>query len=172
MINLMLYIIILIAGIGVGYLAARPYENRVMHLEDLILALKILQAEMEYRSDPLPILMERISSCTTGKAVVFFRTVCDSLKKDDRYDFSYTWKQAVEDVYSESALVEADRVILANAGIELGKTDMASQQAMFSHLFHKLEKQREQAEEERNTKGRIYRALGTASGVLAVIILL
>lgn len=81
MINLMLYIIILIAGIGVGYLAARPYENRVMHLEDLILALKILQAEMEYRSDPLPILMERISSCTTGKAVIFFRTVCDSLKK-------------------------------------------------------------------------------------------
>ncbi|MGI6733133.1 MAG: hypothetical protein ACOX4J_02985 [Anaerovoracaceae bacterium] len=172
MVNLMLYITILLAGVGVGYLAAKPYENRVIHLEDLILALKIMQAEMEYRNDPLPELMERIACHTTGRATDFLLAVCASLKKDDRYDFYAIWKQAVEDVYGESSLMEEDRMILSNAGIELGKTDIVSQQAMFSHLFKGLEKQRKQAEEERRAKGRIYQALGTASGVLAVIILL
>ena len=172
MVSFILYITILVAGTGVGYLAARPYENRVIHLEDLILALKILQAEMEYRNDPLPELMERVASRTTGKATDFLQTVCTLLKKDDRYDLYDSWEQAVEDVYGESALVEEDRIILCHAGIELGKTDIASQQAMFSHLFKGLEKQRKQAEEERKAKGRIYRALGTASGVLAVIMLL
>ena len=172
MLDLILYITILIAGTGVGYLASRPYENRVIHLEDLILVLKIMQAEMEYRNDPLPELMERIAQGMTGKAGHFLHTVCSLLKKDDRHDLYDSWKQAVDDVYGESSLVDKDKEILSQAGIELGKTDMASQQAMFVHLFQGLEKQRKEADEERRTKCRICRTLGAASGVLVVIMLL
>ncbi len=172
MLNLALYMIILLSGIGAGYMAARPYENRVIHLEDLTLVLKIMQSEMEYRSDPLPQLMERVSQRTKGKAGDFLQTVCRLLKEDDRYDFYDSWKQAVLEVYGESAFTEDDRLILSQAGIELGKTDLLNQQAMFSHLFNGLEKQRKEAGEERKTKGRIYRTLGAACGVLAVIVLL
>ncbi len=172
MLNFILCITILIAGIGVGYLAARPYENRVIHLDELLLTLKIMQAEMEYRSDPLPDLMHRMTHRTTGKASDFLGTVCRLLKKGDRYDLYESWKQAVDEVYGESALASEDRLILSQAGIELGKTDMSNQQAMFAHLFKGLEKQRKEADEARRTKGRIYRTLGTSSGVLAVIMLL
>ena len=172
MLDFILCITILIAGIGVGYLAARPYENRVIHLDELLLILKIMQAEMEYRSDPLPDLMERMAHRTTGKASDFLSSVCRLLKKEDRYDLYESWKQAVDQVYGESALSKEDRLILSQAGIELGKTDMANQQAMFAHLFKGLEKQRKDADEVRRTKGRIYRTLGTSSGVLAVIMLL
>ncbi len=172
MLDFILYITILFAGTGVGYLAARPYENRVIHLDELLLTLKILQAEMEYRSDPLPDLMDRIAGRTTGKASHFLSTVCQLLGKKDRYDLYESWKQAVDEVYGESALASEDKEILSQAGIELGKTDMANQHAMFAHLFKGLENQRKEADEERRKKGRIYRTLGASSGVLAVIMLL
>ena len=172
MLGLILYLTILITAAGAGYMAARTYENRVIHLEDLILVLKILRSEMEYRNDPLPELMERIARRMTGKAGDFLNAVCSFLKGDDRYDFYDSWKEAVNKIYGESALAESDRSILSRAGIELGKTDMSNQLALFAHLFDRLEEQKKEADEERRKKSRICRTLGISLGVLAVIVLL
>lgn len=172
MIKLFLYMIILTGGAGVGYLKARPYENRVMHLDDLILTLKTMESEMEYRSDPLPTLLERIGSKSKDKSGEFLTSLLRLLVDNERLDFYESWKMAVWKVYDGSSLNSEDMDILSKAGIELGKTDMENQKAMFAHLFSGLERQRKDAAEERRIKTKLYRTLGAASGALAVIMLL
>ncbi len=172
MIRAVLCIIILAAGIGSGYLAARPYKNRVIHLQDLMLVLRIMEAEMEYRSEPLPQLMDRLAITAPGKAGDFLLSVLSFLAKEEQYDFYSSWEKAVNHVYRESALTSEDLDIVIHAGIELGKTDMENQRSMFAHLFKGLERQRNEAEKDQKTRERVYRALGSASGAMAVILLL
>jgi stage III sporulation protein AB len=172
MIHFLLYITILTGGIAVGYLGAKPYENRVLHLEDLILTMKVLQAEMAYRRDPLPELLHSIGSKTSDKSGEFLTSVWKILTTEDNTDLYESWLKAVDKTYGESALVHEDRLILARAGIELGKTDLDNQEGLFVHLFGGLEKQIREAEEIRKTKGRVYRTLWTSAGILTIIILL
>ncbi|GAB1475365.1 hypothetical protein MASR2M70_01970 [Bacillota bacterium] len=172
MISFFLYIIILAGGAGAGYLAARPFVNRVIHLDDLIITLKTLQSEMEYRGDPLPALLLRIANDTGGKPGEFFLRVLTLIEENKGMDFYRSWEKAVYEAYSDSALKEDDRLILSQVGIELGKTGIENQQALFAHAFTGLERQRKEADEERRSRGRVYRTLGTAAGILAVIVLL
>lgn len=172
MINIIFYIVILISGISIGYLGARKYENRVIHLDDLILILKTVQAEMEYRLDPLPVLLEQIGKSTDNSAGVFLLAVSNHLKDHGRFNLCESWEYAVLEVYENTALKEEDKTILSQAGIQLGKTDIENQESLFNHVFIGLNRQRVEADEERRTKGKVYRTLGIASGLLAIIILL
>jgi len=165
-----LCILILLSGIGIGHLKARTYENRVYHLQELITALKVLESEMKYRLDPLPDLLLRVSGMKEGLSAALLETAGRLLKDRAERDLPDCWSEAVETVYSESALNKEDRRILADLGIDLGKTDMESQTAMFQRTFSLLEAQAAEAWEENKTKGRMYKSLGTAMGVLIVIL--
>ena len=172
MLNLILYTIIIAAGSGAGYLMARTYENRILHLQDLITALKVLEAEMKYRRDPLPVLFNRIGQFNSGLAGEFFLHVCNGLKGEFSYDFYGSWLSAVNEVYGDSSLTDGDREVLSEVGIELGKTDLSSQQSIFERVYSRLGQKVAEAERDKKTKGKMYQALGTAAGVLVVIVLL
>lgn len=172
MLYFILYLCLLIGGAVSGYLAARPFENRVMHLDDIIFTLRMLQAEMDYLGDPLPVILERVGQRTKEGGGKFLLRVLEILKGNDSFNFYKSWEKAVWDIYGESALKDEDRDILLKTGLELGKTDMESQQALFTHAFTGLERQRKAAYLVSKSKGRVYMALGTASGFLALIILI
>lgn len=167
-----LCILILLAGVGIGWLKAKTYENRVYHLQELITTLKILESEMKYRLDPLPDLFIRVSSIKAGMSSTLLETAGRLLKIQISQDFAECWKEAVEVAYQESALNKEDKRILTDLGIELGKTDMQSQSGMFLRTFTLLESQAEEAIEEKKTKGRMYKSLGPAIGILVVILLI
>ncbi len=152
------------------HLKAKTYENRVYHLQELITALKVLESEMKYRLDPLPDLLLRVSRMKEGLSAAFLETAGMLLRDQAERDLPDCWSEAVETAYSESALNKEDRRILADLGIDLGKTDMESQAAMFLRTFSLLESQAAEASEEKKTKGKMYKSLGTAMGVLIVIL--
>jgi stage III sporulation protein AB len=165
-----LCILILLAGICIGHLKAKTYENRVYHLQELITALKVLESEMKYRLDPLPDLLLRVSRMKEGMSADLLETAGMLLRDQAERDLPDCWSEAVETAYCESALNKEDRRILTDLGIDLGKTDMESQAAMFQRTFSLLEAQAAEALEEKKTKGKMYKSLGTAMGVLIVIL--
>ena len=167
-----LCLLIILAGIAAGQLKAKSYENRVFHLQELITALKILESEMKYRMDPLPDLLIRVSTIKAGMSGDFLETAGRLLKIQIGHDFSECWSDAVETAYQESALNKEDKRILSDLGIELGKTDMDSQTGMFQRTFALLEAQAEEAIEEKKSKGKMYKSLGPAIGILIVIVLI
>ncbi|MBR0596640.1 stage III sporulation protein AB [Sinanaerobacter chloroacetimidivorans] len=171
MVKIILCILIIIAGIAAGHLKARTYENRVLHLQDLITTIKILESEMKYRLDPLPEIFIKISGMKISLAGRLFETTSRLLREDFAHDFANCWNQAVELVYKDSSLTRADKQVLSDLGIELGKTDMGSQYSLFSRAYTLLDAQVAEAAEEKRTKGKMYKSLGTAVGVLVVILL-
>jgi stage III sporulation protein AB len=167
-----LCVLIILAGVGAGRLKAKTLENRVFHLQELITALKILESEMKYRLDPLPDLLLRLGRAKDGMVCEFFETAGRLLKERTSRDSSLCWEEAVETVYHESAMNKEDKQILIDLGIELGKTDMMNQEGLFRRTFSMLEAQCEKAVEEKKTKGKMYQSLGTAVGILIVILLI
>lgn len=167
-----LCIFILLAGIGIGQLKAKTFDNRVFHLQELITTLKVLESEMKYRLDPLPELLIRVSKIKEGMSAALLETAGMLLKNQAARDLPDCWKEAVETAYLESALNKEDKRIIIDLGIELGKTDMESQSGMFLRTLSLLEAQAAEAAEEKKTKGKMYKSLGAAIGVLIVILLI
>lgn len=167
-----LCLFIILAGVGIGQLKAKSYDNRVYHLQELITTLKVLESEMKYRLDPLPNLFLRVSKIKSGMSGALLETAGMLLKNQAGRDLPDCWLEAVETAYLESALNKEDKRIIADLGIELGKTDMESQSSMFLRTFSLLEAQAVEAAEEKKTKGKMYKSLGSAIGVLIVILLI
>ena len=167
-----LCLMILLAGAVAGKLKAKVLDNRVIHLRELITALKVLESEMKYRLDPLPELLIRLGSARESLVNEFFETAGRLLNQRTGRDLSLCWEEAVETVYRESALCKEDRQILIDLGTGLGKTDLVSQEGLFRRTFSILEAQSAKAEEEKKTKGKMYQSLGTAVGILIVILLI
>jgi len=166
----LLCLVIILAGIGAGRLKAKTYDNRVFHLQELITTLKILEAEMKYRMDPLPELLQRVGGIREGMSAVLLKTAAGLLKDQAARDLPECWREAVETAYLESALKKEDKQILSDLGIELGRTDLASQSGMFLRTLSLLEAQTAEAILEEKTKGKMYKSLGAAIGVLIVIL--
>ena len=169
-VKIILCIVIILAGIFAGQLKAKTYENRLSHIQNCITALKILESEMKYRLDPLPVLFLRISKLKNDSSGVFFHRVFTLLTASDHPEFTICWTRAVEEVFSDSTLNKMDKQILADLGIELGKTDMGSQFSLFSRTFSLLEDQAAEAAEIKKIKGRMYKSLGAAAGFAIVIL--
>lgn len=167
-----LCILIILSGIAIGHLKAKTYENRVYHLQELITTLKVLESEMKYRMDPLPDLLIRISKIKEGMSAVLMESAGLLLQSRNAFDLPGCWKEAVETAYMESALNKEDKRILTDLGIELGKTDMVNQSGMFQRTVSLLEAQAAEAAEDNKTKGKMYKSLGAAIGVLIVIVLI
>ncbi|MGI6727808.1 MAG: hypothetical protein ACOX4P_04495 [Anaerovoracaceae bacterium] len=172
MLKLILFIIIIGSSSGAGYLITTPYENRIYQLQELTMTFKVLEAEMKYRKDPIPVLLYRIGKSNPGKAGDFFLKVHQGLKETYAFDFYSCWTWAIKEIYEDSALTEKDREVISEVGIELGKTDIDNQQSLFARVFSRLEYQVTDAEEEKKIKGKMYRSIGTAIGILVVIVLL
>lgn len=166
-----LCILIILAGVAIGQLKAKTYDNRVYHLQELITTLKVLESEMKYRMDPLPDLLIRVSKIKEGMSAALLESAGLLLSSRNAFDLPACWQEAVETAYMESALNKEDRRILTDLGIELGKTDMTNQSGMFQRTVSLLEAQAAEAAEERKTKGKMYKSLGAAMGVLIVIVL-
>ena len=170
--KILVCILIFFTGAAAGRLKAKTYDNRIYHLQELISLLKVLESEMKYRLDPLPDLLIRVSGIKDGMCAVFFETAGRLMKNQTGRDLADCWKEAVETAFHESALRNEDKRILIDMSIELGKTDMENQSSLFRRTFMLLEAQESEAAEEKKTKGRMYKSLGTAIGLLIIIVLI
>jgi stage III sporulation protein AB len=122
--------------------------------------------------DPLPDLLIRVSKLKEVMSATLLESAGLLLKSRNSFDLPECWKEAVETAYMEGALNKEDKRILTDLGIELGKTDMANQSGMFQRTISLLEAQAAEAAEEKKTKGKMYKSLGAAMGVLIVIVLI
>ncbi len=127
-----LCLIIVFACGGLGLLKAQTYSARLEDLADLKDMIHILQTEMSYRKDPLPNAFARIASYKDNRAMDLLRRCSDSMKES--LDLKQCWEQAVKYAYekSGSCLTGEDLVILKDLGLQLGKSDIKGQAAMFA----------------------------------------
>lgn len=172
MIKYLLALVIIGSGIAAGYLQARPYRNRTVHLRDLNLAINMLEGDMNYKRDTLLTLLKRNGTKIDNLSGVFFFKVCEKLQSVYTYDFSVAWRDSALEVYGHGSLTHEDLEYLVDMGMELGRTDLAGQKNMFDRTKKRLEAQERAAIEENINKGRLYKGIYSALGILTVIVLI
>ncbi len=172
LIKLVLSMVIIISGVMVGKLLSKPYENRVDHLQSMIIALNLLESEMKYRLDPLGEIFARVGRDCNGYVSTLFYKASAMLENYDLEDFNEAWNRLVLEVFSQSSLTKKDRAIIGEIGLELGRTDISGQGSIFQRIYMKLEDQIREASDINAGKGKMFTSLGTAAGILIVIILI
>lgn len=170
MLKLILCIIIVASCGGLGILKSLSFSDRLNDLADLKHMIRILQTEMNYKKDPLPNAFSRISKYKNTAAMHLLAACSENMKNN--LDFRQCWENAITSTYNGTSLKDDDLRILKDMGLQLGKSDLQGQAAMFSLTNIKLDDQIAEAAEERKTKGKMYKSLGFSIGAVIAILLI
>lgn len=165
-----LCLMVIFACGSLGLLKAQTYSQRLADLKDLKDMLRILQTEISYRKDPLPAAFARMASYKDTKAMNLLYE-CSRRMQDCR-DLRQCWEEAEAAAYRATCMNGEDRRIVKDLGLQLGKSDVQGQAAMFALAEAKLSSQMEEAAKEKETKGRMYKGIGFSVGIVISIILI
>lgn len=162
----------LLAGGSVllGGCAVRHLSARVRELEDLIHSLHTILRELEYRLAPLPELLTQAAEQTGGQVSAFFRLCAQGAGHLNGRTFQMVWRQAME--AGQLRLEQPDLEVLEHLGGVLGRYDGESQRQALRESLDRLERNRQEAEDQSRRLGRVYRVLGLAGGAFILILMI
>ena len=167
MLKLVGMICIIGACSAVGLQAGKRLSMRIDALNEWIAALEILRAEITLKHTPLgeivPLLQNR-----KGLLSPVFSLMAEKLPKQF---FSVVWRQAVQ-LSCDLGLTEEDAAHLRSLGTTLGRYDAQEQDAAITYCKKRLEHALCMAISDREKKGRAYRGMGVALGVIFVLVII
>ena len=163
---------ILVAGAtsAAGLAAIQRLGARVRLLSAFVTALDVMLAEITFNLTPLPELMSLLSRRSAPPARSFFLHCACLMKRLGEEPFLTLWQKAVGDMGAEWRAGERD--VLMDLGAVLGRYDHKAQARAITLAKSRMEALLARAEGERARQGRIFGALGAASGLAIVIILI
>lgn len=165
-----LCLVIVLACGGLGMMKSQTYSQRLAELAGMKDMIQMLRTEMSYRKDPLPTVFARISAYKDAVAMNILWEC--SLRMKESLNFKECWQEAVETACARSCMTEEDLAIIKDLGLQLGKSDVQGQEAMFSLADAKLETQIREAAKDKESRGRMYRGLGFSIGIVIAVILI
>lgn len=163
--------VLLTAGCGaLGLGAVRRLDGRVRDLGELAAGTELLQRELGWRLSALSEGLELAAGEATGRVARFFRLCAQGAEHLDGRSFQQVWLEGLEEC--RLRLNREDAGPLEQLGSVLGRYDGDSQRQALSSAASRLERQREQAVEDRRRLGRVYEVLGLTAGLFLAILLI
>ncbi|HBI64374.1 MAG TPA: hypothetical protein DDX51_04580 [Clostridiales bacterium] len=166
--------IVLIIGsfAGIGVSQRRQFRSHVTVLGDLISVLDVIAGELSYHLTSVPELVKKLAADSRPQIALIFRTMQDSMERDDSLSLTFKWMKAFRDCGQEAGLNEEDIAILCDLSEFIGKYDLKAQQRSIDYARSRLSRQLEIASAELKSKGMVYRTCCVAAGILLVLVLL
>ena len=158
---------IFILSIYIGRYLSKRYVYRLKELEETKSALNILKTKIKFTYEPLPEIFEEISKAQNYGVVKIFKIAVGKMKQKSATD---SWNEAVEEY--DGYLNKNDKETLKTLSKMLGVSDVDGQISQIEVTESFLEEQIRQAQEEKNKNEKLYQKLGTAIGLVIVIILI
>lgn len=162
--------LVVFASSATGFAVARNYRERPRHLRALQSALLGLATEIAYGATPLPEAFARLGETTPTPVAGCFRAAAAALRQAG-VTAEEAWRQGLQRLQSESALLQTDLDILNQLGGLLGLSDRLDQERHLQLAVQQLSRAEVKAEEARSSNERMWRYLGVLSGILLVIVL-
>ena len=154
----------------IGFHAAGRLARRPRLLRELIAALEQMEREISFRLTPLPQLFLRLSEEYSGPVGTLFGCCVRDMDDLGQRSLSQIWRQAL----GEASLDLDGRGLraLEELGEVLGRYDGDGLQGALRQACGELTAAAEEAERERDQKGRMDQVLGLTSGAFLVILLI
>lgn len=165
-----LFLLGVIAGCtSIGFILSRGYADRLNELNDLSILINILQNKIKFTQLPLQEIFEELGKIKLKTKIHNVFLICsENLKK---MKMEKAWEGSIEEGRKFFYLNEEDIEVLNILGSTLGKTDIDGQMNEINEIKERIALQIQQAEKEKNRNSKMYKSLGTITGLGIVILL-
>lgn len=150
-----------------GKMLSTQYKKRVEELKEMKKSFLALETKMKYTYDVLPEIFCEIAKNTKQNIANIFEKAANFMKKETANE---AWQSAL--ATSKTNMNNEDLEVLKSFGKLLGKTDMEGQVSQIELTSQFLDTQIEKAEKELAKNEKLYKTLGTVSGLAIVILLI
>lgn len=152
----------------IGYLKALKLKKREYILRDMVTFLNLVKNEIKYMLNLLPNVYESSrQKLTTDLKVVIGQIVVDMLTFDN---LTFVDKSIVDNVSKLDELTEYDKNIFISTLKNLGRSDVDGQINIIDNTISILENQIKEANDIKNSNSKVYKTVGTITGLMIVII--
>ncbi|WP_249871968.1 stage III sporulation protein SpoIIIAB [Oceanobacillus saliphilus] len=155
----------------VGFEWSNRLTNRPKHIRQLKSALQILEAEIVYSQAPLKEAFLSISKKIPDPLKTFFTGLGNEMN-EEQIDFFRLWEIKVDDLIKNSTLKESEYEILKQFGRTLGQHDIHQQQKHIHLAIVHLDRELEDAIDNKLKYGKMAKSLGVLSGIFIVLLLI
>lgn len=154
----------------VGFQFAQRLGDRVKVLKMYQEILIYIREEIRYAHMELDRIILNIKNRSGLYAVPAVKRMIESVACTG--GFSQAWEKTLDDKEIGGVLEKEDLNVLRNFSLTLGQSDTEGQLAHCERYLSQLKRLENAAENERETKGKLYRTLGVIFGILLVIVFL
>ena len=145
-----------------GHAESRKLAERTLLLEKFLKFLANVEAEVRYSAMPVDKVVEKY-----GGELPFLQLCTEYCRKG--MGFQEAWECGLRD--AGEGIREEDRELFRGFGKGFGASDLQGQ-ASHCELYRKITETRlKEAEQEKNSKAKLYLSLGVSGGLCAVLIL-
>ncbi|GHU60655.1 stage III sporulation protein SpoAB [Clostridia bacterium] len=164
---------LLVAGgmASAGIMAVWRMGERVRALSGMVAALDIIQTEISFRLTSIPDIIDMLAAGFPPPISSLFTDCQKNIGRLGELPFSAIWAKSVKS-FSEGTFKPRERETLLELGNVLGRYDSDGQTQAISYARRRFEGFLQNAEEEKSRQGKVYGALGIASGAAAMIVLI
>lgn len=151
----------------IGKMISGQYKKRVEELKEMKKSFIAIETKMKYTYEVLPEIFKEVSGGLKESIKNIFEKVVLLMEEKTAKE---AWIEALENTKTNMAKEDID--ILKGFGKLLGKTDLEGQVSQIELTNQFLETQIEKAEKELMKNEKLYKTLGTVSGLAIVILLI
>jgi stage III sporulation protein AB len=141
----------------------------VKELENVLIFLDKLKTCLSYQNLPTDEMIDDLAEDPSCKSLPYLN-LCRELLANQT-DFPTAWKMAIERSSGKTNLNHHDTSYLLSLSGIIGSSDVDGQLSAISMVEELLRRQRAEAQEAKEKKGKLYRSLGALAGAGMVIIL-
>jgi stage III sporulation protein AB len=163
--------LILIATTWAGFKYAYHFRERPKQIKQLRDALSLLKTEIGYGTRPLIQACEHVAERIEGMVGEIFSKSAENLKKMDGASTYDCFQQAIEHIWSRTAMKKAEKSILLHFCQTLGRSDRQDQLQHMALAKANLEVEEGKAREEQVQYEKMCKTVGILGGVLLIILM-
>ena len=149
-----------------GISVNRKLCDRVRVLQEWLIILQEIKAEIVFRAAPIPVIFQKLADKPYNFTSPYFHSICDNLQL-------FGVQSAAEiSAYElrKLPLTESDLLALQNAFTSIGRYDAQTQGEALARTISVLEQQLSDAKLQQNQKGKLYQAIGVSCGIALALI--
>jgi stage III sporulation protein AB len=172
MVKLIGAVLILAAGLLIGWYQSLQLARRPRQIRQLALALSRLETEIQYGSTPLPDALRSASIPLSYPLSEMFQTAAAQMSDmTSGISAAESWNEAIMDSWKRTAMKEPEREALRQLGATLGISDAHDQVKHIRLAVQHLGVEERNAQEDERLYVKLWRSLSLLGSALIVVIM-
>lgn len=161
-------ILVFVSCASFGFRLAAAHGQEVRSLRKFLLALDLMECELQYQLTPLPQLCHRAGKRSGGSVAWVLQTLSDALTQQTEPDVDCCMQRILE---SSEKLSRREKRLYRSLGSSLGRFDLTGQLKGLQTVRRECMRELETIEQNQPERLRSYQTLGMCAGAALVIIL-